>query len=118
MVIILVVLKKKRERKENTHMEQQQAHPVLVQLCVLFFFRAKFGKSVECHTKFAASGKLGAEGRNKRVLGVKYKVAKDGGGLKGEKGEEKKRSSPLIHEILDLPPLPPSFPPSVESDTS
>lgn len=89
MVIILVVLKKKRERKENTHMEQQQAHPVPVQLWG-FFFRAKFGNIVECHAKFAASGKLGAEGRNKRVLGVKNKVAKDGGGLKGEMGEEKK----------------------------
>lgn len=55
-------------------MEQQQAHPVLVQLWVVFFFfRAKFGNIVECHTRFAASGKLGAEGRNKRVLGVKKK---------------------------------------------
>lgn len=117
MVIILVVLKKKkRERKENTHgaaASPPSPRPTLG--CFLGFFRAKFGNIVECHTRFAASGKLGAEGRNKRVLGgKKNKVAKDGGGLKGEKGEEKKRSSPLIHEILDLPPLPPS----VESDTS
>lgn len=83
---------KKREKKTHTWGSSKPTQPT--SNC-FGLFRAKFANIAECLAKFAASGKLRAEGRNKRASWGKNKEAKDGGGLKGEKGEGKKVEQPF-----------------------